>query len=280
VARIRTIKPEFWTDEKIVELSFPARLLFVGLWNFADDDGRLVYSPKRLKMQIFPGDTVDVGPLFGELVKASLVELYQIAGVNYMTVKHFAKHQRIDRRTPSKIPAPTTRLVEDSASTRRTPTTEVEVEGNGVEGNGTDGNGSAARAVASKRSEPNEANVEQSSSDAQVDIDLCFEAERFIAKLREIWPRPDFGQSSEVAAMEALEEEMRDTALAQEDAADNLISRITHVAQIVRSWPRDELNKLPGLTTLLRTRRYRQDDVFWQRVDPKQARADERHARH
>ena len=30
--RIRTIKPEFWTDEKIIELSLPARLLFIGLW--------------------------------------------------------------------------------------------------------------------------------------------------------------------------------------------------------------------------------------------------------
>ena len=28
MARIRTIKPEFWTDEKIVQLPFEARLLF------------------------------------------------------------------------------------------------------------------------------------------------------------------------------------------------------------------------------------------------------------
>jgi hypothetical protein len=46
--------------------------------------------------------------------------------------------------------------------------------------------------------------------------------------------------------MEALDEEMRDTALAQEDAADNLITRITHVAQIVRSWPRDESTSSQG----------------------------------
>jgi len=52
--RIRTIKPEFWTDDKIVELSFPARLLFIGLWNFCDDWGRMEYKPKSIKLRIFP----------------------------------------------------------------------------------------------------------------------------------------------------------------------------------------------------------------------------------
>jgi hypothetical protein len=42
MARIRTIKPEFWTDEKIVECSFEARLMFIGMFNFADDKGNLV----------------------------------------------------------------------------------------------------------------------------------------------------------------------------------------------------------------------------------------------
>ncbi|MCS5946284.1 hypothetical protein LNP25_19480 [Klebsiella variicola subsp. variicola] len=53
MARIRTVKPEFWTDEKVVECSIPARLLFIGLFNFANDMGCLERSPKRLKMQIF-----------------------------------------------------------------------------------------------------------------------------------------------------------------------------------------------------------------------------------
>jgi hypothetical protein len=44
MARIRTIKPEFWTDEKVVECSFEARLMFIGMFNFADDKGNLVRS--------------------------------------------------------------------------------------------------------------------------------------------------------------------------------------------------------------------------------------------
>ena len=39
MARIRTIKPEFWEDEKIGKLPIPCRLFFIGCWNFADDFG-------------------------------------------------------------------------------------------------------------------------------------------------------------------------------------------------------------------------------------------------
>lgn len=106
MARIRTIKPEYWTDEKIVELSFPARLLFIGLWNFADDEGRLVYSPKRLKMQIFPADDLDVSELFGEIRGRLLAVVYEVDNVEYLQVVGFSKHQKIDRRSPSKLPPP------------------------------------------------------------------------------------------------------------------------------------------------------------------------------
>lgn len=104
MARIRSIKPDFWTDEKIVELSAFARLLFIGLWNFADDDGRMVYSPKKIKMQIFPSDSLDISELFGEIRRESLIDIYVVDGVEYLQVVGFAKHQKIDKRSPSKLP--------------------------------------------------------------------------------------------------------------------------------------------------------------------------------
>lgn len=106
MARIRTIKPEFWTDEKIVELSFQSRLLFIGMWNFADDDGRLVHSPKRIKMQILPADTVDIDALLAELRASSLIQVYSVSGVEYIQISNFSKHQKVDRRTDSKLPPP------------------------------------------------------------------------------------------------------------------------------------------------------------------------------
>jgi hypothetical protein len=106
MARIRTIKPEFWTDEKIVSLSPLARLLFIGIWNFVDECGRAVYSPIRLKMQILPAESVEIGGILRELVDAKLIVVYSIEDKDYFQVANFTKHQKIDPRYPSKIPPP------------------------------------------------------------------------------------------------------------------------------------------------------------------------------
>ena len=60
MARIRTIKPEFFDDEDIAAMSFQARLAFIGLWLQADREGRLKDRPMRLKARIFPFDDVDM----------------------------------------------------------------------------------------------------------------------------------------------------------------------------------------------------------------------------
>lgn len=121
MARIRTIKPEFFTDEKLVEVSFAARLLFQGLWVFGDDEGRTPYSPRRIKMQIFPGDDVDIDKLLGELLRIGVVHRYAASdGAEYLEVKNFSKHQRINKPTPSRIPAPssvTQQVGQDSCTT-------------------------------------------------------------------------------------------------------------------------------------------------------------------
>ena len=106
MARIRTIKPDFWTDEKIVELSPLARLLFIGLWNFADDDGRMPYSTTRIKLQILPADAADISALLGEIRGKLLIDVYVVDDKEYLHICQFSKHQKIDKRTPSKHPNP------------------------------------------------------------------------------------------------------------------------------------------------------------------------------
>lgn len=106
MARIRTIKPEFWTDEKIVAMSPLARLFFIGLWNFVDDEGRAPYSPARLKMQILPADSPDVSEILGEIRREGLIEVYEVDGKEYFHVCGFSNHQKVDKRTPSKHPSP------------------------------------------------------------------------------------------------------------------------------------------------------------------------------
>jgi len=95
MARIRTIKPEFWTDETIVELDFADRLLFIGLWNFADDQGYMPLRPKRIKMQVFPGDDYDVTGGLRRLWEASLVTLYASPEGPLLHIRNWSRHQKI-----------------------------------------------------------------------------------------------------------------------------------------------------------------------------------------
>lgn len=115
MARIRTVKPEMWTDERLTECSLSARLLFIGLLNFADDNGNLRHSPKRIKMQVFPADNIETAPLLAELITHGLLMEYSVNGENFLHIKGFTKHQVINR--PSKTDIPKPQLNEDSLST-------------------------------------------------------------------------------------------------------------------------------------------------------------------
>ena len=118
MGRIRTIKPEFWVSEQIVECSPNARLLFIGMWNFCDDGGNHPLSPKSLKMQVFPGDDFTVAYISGLINELEnqglLVEYDGNDGKKYWHVTGW-HHQKIDR--PSfKYP----KFDDNSTSDRRT----------------------------------------------------------------------------------------------------------------------------------------------------------------
>ena len=133
MARIRTIKPDFWTDEKIVELSFEARLFFIGSWNFADDNGNLQRSAKKLKMQIFPADAIDCEPLIQSLMAHGLLSEYEVNGEKYLHIKGFTTHQVINRPSKTGLPVP------GSGSTPTPLTDDSLTEGKGREGKGKEG---------------------------------------------------------------------------------------------------------------------------------------------
>jgi hypothetical protein len=54
MARIRTLKPEYWQDEKLSPLPPLTRLVFLGLISQADDAGRLVDSVRLIDGLLFP----------------------------------------------------------------------------------------------------------------------------------------------------------------------------------------------------------------------------------
>jgi hypothetical protein len=104
MARIRTIKPEFFTSEDIVSLSPYARLLYIAIWCEADKEGRMNWKPATFKLRYMPGDSVDIHALCGELVDRGLVKLY---GDGLAYIPQFSTHQHINpRESASQLPEP------------------------------------------------------------------------------------------------------------------------------------------------------------------------------
>ena len=103
--RSRYIKPGFFTSEQLAECSFAARILFEGLWCYADRRGRMEDRPKRLKAAIFPYDNVDIFSLLDELVTNELIVRYEADGKHYIWIPNFLLHQRPHQNeTDSVIP--------------------------------------------------------------------------------------------------------------------------------------------------------------------------------
>src|SRR5678816_1335692 len=110
MARIRTIKPDFWEDEKLGQLCVLARLTFMGLISQADDDGRGRGSVGALR-RILHGFARDVteenlAVALDELESQGFVRFYAADGQQYYVVRNFTKHQVINKRLPSKLPPP------------------------------------------------------------------------------------------------------------------------------------------------------------------------------
>lgn len=143
MARIRTVKPEFWSSEQVMECSPMTRLLFIGLWNFCDDAGNHVNSERTIKAQVFPGDDItssDVRRMLDELSSNGLVVFYVHDGKEYLHVTGWAKHQRIEKPTYKYPPY----NEGDSEPSRRPVVDSSTPEGNGMEGNGEEGKGREA----------------------------------------------------------------------------------------------------------------------------------------
>lgn len=123
MARIRTIKPQFFFNETLAELSAMNRLLFIGLWTQADREGRLLDRPKRLKAEIFPYESFDINRGLDELDKSGFIIRYKVnvnisdrvlapeqpeTELELIQIKNFLKHQKIDKvnEKESEFPAP------------------------------------------------------------------------------------------------------------------------------------------------------------------------------
>ena len=114
MARIRSIKPEFWDDRKLAKrTSRDARLLYIALWNLADEWGRVNGDPQWIKGQVFSYDddlTADsIAKMLEELENPALgaVVAYEVDGDPYLFLPKLAKHQRLEpEKVKSRLPEP------------------------------------------------------------------------------------------------------------------------------------------------------------------------------
>ena len=123
--RIRTIKPNHWTDKALTEITLHAHLLWIATWNFSDDEGIFEADPLLLRSNIFPRRTDirtdQIAQWLDQLVKARFIIPFQFEGEGYYITRTFKTHQKIDRAQKSKIPSDVIRRVFDECSTNVRP---------------------------------------------------------------------------------------------------------------------------------------------------------------
>ncbi len=106
MARIRTIKPEFWQDEDLAGVSESACLMAIGLLNHADDEGYFKAHPGLIRAAIFPlrEPSVTIHGMISELSMIGYIEVRKGKdGKEYGKVVKFQQHQKVNRPQASKI---------------------------------------------------------------------------------------------------------------------------------------------------------------------------------
>lgn len=100
MARIRTVKPEFFRDEDLQDLEqrhpdAKPMLVFAGLWGHCDKQGVFEWKPRVLKLDILPFLPFDMETTLDLLASANLVEKFEVDGKFYGLIDSFQTHQRI-----------------------------------------------------------------------------------------------------------------------------------------------------------------------------------------
>lgn len=127
--RIRSIKPEFWESLDTAGMDYFTRLLYIGLWSYADDYGVAVDSPGLVQSKLFPNDgddgdlSVRIHGALTELSNGGQIVRYRGPDNRpYLYICSWDSHQRVNRPTRSKFPRPTSddmKRVEDSVKPQR-----------------------------------------------------------------------------------------------------------------------------------------------------------------
>lgn len=152
MARIRSIKPSFFTSDEVAELPPLLRLLFAGLWCLADRDGRLEDRPKRIKVEAMPHDRIDIIKAIDTLEERGFIHRYSVDGAALIHITNFHLHQHPHPKEPPSTlyPCPVHQSCMDDASTVQGRPGRV-ISGYGDTGHGDTGHGRGHDAPAAER---------------------------------------------------------------------------------------------------------------------------------
>lgn len=108
MARKRMIDPNIWQSEDFSKLSTLGKLVFIGLFSLADDEGRGRCNPVYLKSTLFPYEegirSADIDKTLSEISSNMSVIFYSCDGSSYYSLYNWNTWQKIDRPSESKIP--------------------------------------------------------------------------------------------------------------------------------------------------------------------------------
>jgi hypothetical protein len=151
MARIRTVKPEFWKHEGLSGLPEATILLAVALLNYADDEGYFKANPKLVQADCCPlrEPSVPITVSLSELSSVGYLQLGSGAdGRQYGRIQNFSEHQVINKPKPSKIRPLDILWVPSRSSTVRVPDQSRQEQGREQGTGNREGNGEGAVALA------------------------------------------------------------------------------------------------------------------------------------
>ena len=103
--RIRTIKPEFWDSPDTARASLRTRLLYIAMWNWADDYGIGDATQGRIINFAFPHDDIPVADYprnFADVSGSFGIVYFTFAGRPYYVIPAWDQHQRTEKRAKPK----------------------------------------------------------------------------------------------------------------------------------------------------------------------------------
>lgn len=122
MARIRSIKPEFFTSETLARIPLSARLTFIGLWTYVDDNGVGVDNERLIGAALYPLDDDPLESLrrvsedLRQLSAVGVITRYEVAGRRYLYVTNWDEHQKVSHPGKPRYPLPPPNLPKPPAS--------------------------------------------------------------------------------------------------------------------------------------------------------------------